>query len=377
MTLKLKKPRLKEIHGVLFLENRIRIGSGLGYASEIENPSDKYTDLFKNLTGEHTLDALVKRTVSTKLSKEEILEAIETLFEAGYLEDACCNVSNQLTEKELERYKVNLNFFNTFSNPNMSKYDYQIKLKNSHVIIFGLGGIGSNICMALIELGVGKITAFDFDTVELSNLNRQLLYSTDSVGKLKVEEATRRINDFNPEIEFNAFQKKISSSEDVKQLLSEHSGDVVVNVADFPTGYIDFWVNEACVNKGIPLFTALVAKKYGRSYSVVPGETACYNCQYLEELENNPKYLEELAATRVETSDGLGLYRTPNGALGPTCLFHGYFVSYEILRYLLFGSKKMLTYNKRFKIDFMTFETEFEDLKIMDSCEVCNRYKSD
>lgn len=368
----MKKPKLKEIHGVLFLENRIRIGSGFGYASEIENPSDKYTELFKNLTGEYDVDTLVKKTVSSRLSEEEIVEAIETLFNSGYLEEADYDVSEQLTEKELERYKVNLNFFNTLSNPNMSKYDYQIKLKNSHVIIFGLGGIGSNICMALTELGVGKITAFDFDVVELSNLNRQLLYSTNSVGKLKVEEATRRVNDFNPEIEFNAIHKKISSAEEVEQLLNEYSGDVVVNVADFPTGYIDFWINKACVNKKIPLFTALVAKKDGRSYSVIPGETACYNCQYLEEIENNPKYIEELAATRVETNDDLGLYRTPNGALGPTCLFHGYFVSYEILRYLLFGSKKILTYNKRFKIDFMTFETKFEDLKIMDSCEVCS-----
>jgi len=373
----MKKPKLKEIHGALFLKDRIRISSGFGYASEIKNPDDKFTLLIKTLDGSYNIDEIIEKCSSQNLTKKDILEAIDMLFKAGYLEDAEMEIPSELTQDELERYKVNINFFNTLDNSKMSKYDYQVKLKNSHVSIFGLGGIGSNICIALLELGVGKITAVEFDVVEPSNLNRQLLYSTSSIGKSKAEEARKRVAEFNPNVEFNVIEQRINSVEDVRQILTSHPCDVVVNVADFPTGYIDYWVNEACVEKNVPIFSAVVAKKQGRIYSVVPNETACFNCQYLAELERCPKIADEVEETRIEIDTDLGYYRSPNGALGPTCLFHGYFISYEILRYLLFGSKSLLTFNKRFDIDFLSFETSWHDLKRMESCEVCNKTVKD
>lgn len=197
----MKKPKIKDIHGVLFLNEKIRIGSGLDYAIEIENPSNKYSELIKNMTGEKDLNAIISDTTTSDLNKAEILDAISALTEAGYVEDASSTPPRELSPNELERYKVNINFFNTLSNSEISKYDYQIRLKNSHIVIFGIGGIGSNICLALAELGIGKITAIDFDVVELSNLNRQILYSTVSLGKLKTEEANRRSKPKNKRIQ--------------------------------------------------------------------------------------------------------------------------------------------------------------------------------
>ncbi|KAA0940629.1 ThiF family adenylyltransferase [Sporosarcina sp. ANT_H38] len=364
----MKYPKIKEIHGILYLNNRIRIGSGFGYAMEIDDPENKYASLIELLNGENSIDDILKKLNNENLTAEEIIEGINSLNSEGYLEDASTEPPAILSKEELERYKVNINFFNTLSKESESKYDYQVKLKNSHVVIFGMGGIGSNICMALIELGIGKITAVDFDTVELSNLNRQLLYSTSSVGKLKTDEARKRINDFNPEIDFKAINKKISSSDEVKKILDENPCDVVVNVADFPSGYIDFWVNEACVNKNIPIFAGVVQKRFGRVYSVLPGETACYNCQYIQETNTAPGILEEFNAMQKN------MYRTPNGALGPTCLFHGYFISYEIMRYLL-NIDKILTYNKLFEIDFLTFESRYYDIEKNANCDVCNKVK--
>lgn len=368
----MEKPKLKDIHGVLFLKDKIRVGSGLDYAIEIDNPEDKYTELIKNLKKDYDLATIVAKSKSEKLSSKEITEAIFTLTEAGYIEDSNIVPPDSLSEEELERYKVNLNFFNTLATETTSKFDFQNKLKESHILIFGMGGIGSNICLALLELGIGTITAVDFDIVELSNLNRQILYSTSSIGNLKISEAKKRAEEFNPNVKFNAIHQQISSTDDVSDIIKESNCDMVVNVADYPTGFIDFWVNEACMSQGKPLIAALVQKKYGRVYSVVPNETTCYNCQYLNELIEIPSYKEELESTRLQSDpNGLDLFRTPNGALGPTCLFQGYFVSYEILRYILFGKEEMLTFNKRFSINFLTFESEFEKLEKNNECKCC------
>ncbi|AYG01072.1 HesA/MoeB/ThiF family protein [Lactococcus allomyrinae] len=362
-----KKPQIKAVHGVLVLESVIRIGSGLDYAIEIDNPNQKYTKFIHSLSGIDTVEEIIKNNPS--LNSDEILEALETLDSYGYLEDAEDDRNNLFSDDELNKYKVNLNFFSTLKSSN--KYEIQNKLKNSRILILGLGGIGSNICISLCELGIGNITAVDFDTVDSSNLNRQLLYDEVHIGRLKTEAAAERVHQFNSSVNFKAISQEISSFEDVKRIVKKEKYDAVVNVADYPTGYIDSWVNRVCVEYKIPLFAASVSKKWGRVYSVIPHETACYQCQCLEEERKNPNYLKELEAIKKTSGAETSRYRTPNGALGPACLFQGYFVGYEILRLILFGSKALTTNNKRFNIDFMSFSQNFDELIKFDDCPVC------
>ncbi|KRN67042.1 thiamine biosynthesis protein (thiF) [Pediococcus cellicola] len=360
------------MHGLLFLKNRVRIGAGESYVANIDNPNDKYTKILKALKLGISRKEALAHPEKYDLSKAELKDCLKVLENAGYLEDEAIQPPVDLTGDNLERYKVNLNFFSTLENPFNNKFKYQEKLKNATVLIIGLGGIGSNICIALLELGIGKIIATDFDEVDLSNLNRQILYSEKSVGKLKSEEAKKRANEFNSYVQFETIHQEISSQKDVQKIITVSKPDFVVNVADYPTGYIDFWVNQACVEKKIPLIAALVDKKNGRVYTVIPGKTACYNCQYVDELNSLPQHEEEVMATRVQkNSEKLDLYRSPNGALGPACLFQGYFVSFEIMRYLFWGAESMLTFNKRFSIDFLSFEQKFTPLKKLDDCEVC------
>ena len=359
----MNKPRIKEVHGVLFLNEKIRIGTGYGYASVIEDPGNKFAQLIKLLDGKHTLEEIFKQTSPT-LSEEEVHEAIELLLEEGYLEDAEEVPPSILSEQELVRYRVNINFFNTLCKGYESKYAYQAKLKHAHVVLFGIGGIGSNICLALAELGIGKFTAIDFDKVELHNLNRQVLYSTSGVGRLKTEIAKQRLSDFNPDIEFTAINKKIESLDDVRELLDAYPCDIVVDAADQPTGFIDFWVNQACVERQIPFFAASVAKQWGRAYSVIPGETACYNCRVIHETSVTPQIQEEIDYIKESN------FWTPNGALGPACMFHAYFISYEILRYLL-NTGPLLTFNRTLEINFMTFEQEYTEYQKQECCGVC------
>jgi len=359
------RPKIKEAYEVLCLPARIRIGMGLGYAIEIADPEGKFTPLIQLLDGAHDLREIITE-LNGLLTEQEIQEGVQLLLEEGYLEDAAVPAPSIFSEQELQRYHVNLNYFSTLCKGFESKYSYQEKLKKTHVVLLGLGGIGSNVCMALAELGIGHITAVDFDRVELRNLNRQVLYSTKTVGQLKTEVARRHIADFNPDIVFEAVNHRIQSLEEVRNILDTHPCDIVVHVADRPMGFIDNWVNEACIERRLPLFSGAVGKQNGFIYSVIPGETACYNCKVLQETEAAPHLTEEIEFIRTHgISDR-------NSALGPACMFSAYMLSYEILRYHL-KIAPLITYNRTLVIDFMTFQQEYYHFEKQDTCPVCNK----
>ena len=153
----------------------------------------------------------------------------------------------------------------------------QRKVRGSHALILGAGAIGSHTCWNLAAIGVGKITLVDFDTVEESNFNRQLMYTPEDLGKYKVDVLGAKIRAFNPEIEVVSINRKICSEDDVEQLID--GADLVVKAIDTPEESMD-WVNNACVRHRVPYIcggfldsTAVVGPNY------LPGKSACFACQ--------------------------------------------------------------------------------------------------
>jgi len=357
------RPRLKEVFGALMLPGRIRLGGAFGYASEIEDPDGNYACLLERLDGRHDLEDLVD-ALRGRLTPDDVTEALCLLVDAGYVEDADVSVPAVLSSDDLQRYKANINFFNTLSGT-PSKFERQAQLKQSTGVLFGLGGIGSNVCTALAELGIGRLVAVDFDRVELSNLNRQVLYSTPAVGRPKAEVAAERIREFNPDIEFVAHDRRITSLDDVRSVLDEAAPNFVVNLADKPNGYIDHWVNRACVERGVPLFAASIFCGVGTAYSVdQPGTSACYACRVAAELAASPALVEEL--DHIRTSE----HNDANGALGLACMLQAYVVASEILRHLL-GFATPLTRDRTLEVDFLTFEQTWHAFPRRAGCEVC------
>ncbi|HEU5379787.1 MAG TPA: ThiF family adenylyltransferase [Ktedonobacteraceae bacterium] len=364
----ISRPKIKEVYEILCLPARIRIGMGFGHAIEIPDPEEKFTPLIQLLDGSHDLREIIAE-LKNLLTEQEIQDSIQLLLEEGYLEDAAVPPPSLLSEREVQRYRANLDYFNTLCKGFDSKYDYQIKLKKTRVVLFGLGGIGSNVCIALAELGIGQITAVDFDRVEIHNLNRQVLYSTGAVGQLKTEVARSRLVDFNPDIVFEAINHRIQSLGEIRTILDTHPCDIVVHVADRPMGFIDGWVNEACVERRIPLFAGAVGKQSGFIYSVIPGETACYQCKVLQETEAAPRLIEEREFIRAH---GIA---ARNSALGPACMFAAYMLSYEILRHHL-KIAPLVTYNRTLVIDLMTFTQEYYHFKKHDTCPICSKVEN-
>ena len=150
----------------------------------------------------------------------------------------------------------------------------QRKLLNSRVLLIGAGGLGSPVALYLAAAGVGTLGIVDFDVVDLSNLQRQILHRGRDVGRPKVQSALDTIGDLNPDVKVIPYQEALSS-ENVRRIFADF--DVVVNGCDnFPTRYL---VNDACVFLGKPMVDGSIFKFEGQATVFLPGH-GCYRCLY-------------------------------------------------------------------------------------------------
>lgn len=150
----------------------------------------------------------------------------------------------------------------------------QKKIRNTSVAIFGVGGLGTLVARYVVGGGFKSVVLVDFDTVSLSDIHRQILYSSEDVGRPKAEVAARVLKAVNPEVEIEALAEAISPD------LAEE----VVSKVDVVVDALDNWasrhvVNAAAVKSGRPLIHGAVQEWYGHVTTVIPGRTPC-----LEEL---------------------------------------------------------------------------------------------
>lgn len=153
----------------------------------------------------------------------------------------------------------------------------QLRLKNAKVLVTGAGGLGCPISTYLTLAGVGRIDIVDMDKVDLTNLNRQFLYSPEDVGKSKAAVAAKKLGEINPEIQINGIEEKITY-DNAFDLIKGY--DAVIDGTDnFPVRYA---VNDAAMYNKIPLFHGAVLMYEGRAMSIIPKETACFRCVFPE-----------------------------------------------------------------------------------------------
>jgi len=176
----------------------------------------------------------------------------------------------QLTNDEIKRYSRHLIM------PEVG-VDGQRKLKAARVLSIGAGGLGSPVALYLAAAGVGRIGIVDFDTVDFSNLQRQVLHGTPDVGRSKLQSARDRLTAINPEVQIDTYETSLTSK-NALDLFREY--DVIVDGTDnFPTRYL---VNDACVLLGKPNAYGSIFRFEGQaSVFAFPGGP-CYRCLYPE-----------------------------------------------------------------------------------------------
>ncbi|HME43282.1 MAG TPA: HesA/MoeB/ThiF family protein [Syntrophorhabdales bacterium] len=149
----------------------------------------------------------------------------------------------------------------------------QKKLKISHVVIAGVGGLGCASATYLVAAGVGHITIVDFDVVELSNLNRQVLYWEEDIGAKKVTVAQKKLSRLNPTIEITPVWAEITE-QNASSIIS--GAQVVVDGLDKLDARLA--LNAACIRQKIPYVYGGVSRFRGMMTTIIPGETPCLAC---------------------------------------------------------------------------------------------------
>ncbi|HUR33669.1 MAG TPA: molybdopterin-synthase adenylyltransferase MoeB [Vicinamibacterales bacterium] len=176
----------------------------------------------------------------------------------------------QLTNEEIKRYSRHLIM------PEVG-VDGQRRLKAGSVLCVGAGGLGSPAAMYLAAAGVGRIGVVDFDVVDYSNLQRQIIHGTSSIGKTKLESAKARLLDINPHIQVDTYETALSS-ENALELFEPY--DVILDGTDnFPTRYL---TNDACVLLGKPNAYGSIFRFEGQASVFGAPGGPCYRCLYPE-----------------------------------------------------------------------------------------------
>jgi adenylyltransferase/sulfurtransferase len=153
----------------------------------------------------------------------------------------------------------------------------QLKLKAAKVLCIGAGGLGSPLAMYLAAAGVGTLGIVDFDVVDFTNLQRQIIHSTGDVGRKKLESAEESVKGINPFIEVRKFETRLTSD---NALSIFRDFDVVVDGTDnFPTRYL---VNDACVLTGKPNVYGSIFRFEGQASVLATKDGPCYRCWYPE-----------------------------------------------------------------------------------------------
>ena len=220
----------------------------------------------------------------------------------------------------------------------------QHNLACAKVLIVGAGGLGSPAAMYLAAAGIGRIGIADPDVVDLSNLQRQILHTTNDIGKAKVDSAKSTMQSINPDVEIKTYHEKIDS-DTIRDILSDY--DFVLDATDnFASKYL---INDACVLADKPFTYAGLLRFEGQLMTVLPHRTPCYRCVFPTQPPRSAK----------------------TGVVGATAGVIGSLQALEAIKYIT-GAGELMT-GRLLIFDALT--AEFHTLKLPargDGCAVCS-----
>ena len=223
----------------------------------------------------------------------------------------------------------------------------QEKLLNSKVLLIGVGGIGSATSIYLTSAGIGELIIVDKDIVDLTNLQRQILYSSDDIGKYKVECAKKQLNALNPECRIN----EIYTTIDDKNLAEiAKDVDIILDATDrFATRHL---INQVAVNINKPLIIASAIRYDTQIFTINPlqKEFACFECVYPQATGS----LEEVCAT--------------HGVFAPAVGMIGTILAAEAIKFLL----SLTTLNNQILLfNLLNYQSQKLQVKKSPNCKVC------
>jgi len=229
----------------------------------------------------------------------------------------------------------------------------QIKIMKSKILLIGLGGLGSPSAYYLTGAGVGTIGIIDNDTVDISNLHRQIIHFSNDRNIPKVESAAQKMKALNPEVKINSYHQNIEP-DNIIDIISEY--DFVISATD--TFRSKFLINDACFFAKKPLSHAGITQWHGQAMTIIPGETACFRCLFNE------------APVEDEHADKKDI-----GVFGPAAGILGLIQSTEAIKYITGNTKDLLT-DQILSLNIKTMENQKIKMKPQKNCPLCGETPS-
>ncbi|MDE6885949.1 MAG: HesA/MoeB/ThiF family protein [Helicobacteraceae bacterium] len=224
----------------------------------------------------------------------------------------------------------------------------QVKLFNSSVLIIGAGGLGSPNAFYLTAAGIGKIGIIDFDKVDLSNLQRQILHNMENLDEHKVDSALTKLSKVNDRTKFNIYKEKISK-DNILDFIAPY--DFIIDATD--NFAAKFLINDACILGNKAFSHAGIYEFSGQIMTILPKKSACFACAFEAPPPNelNPRFKA-------------GLFGVVPGVLGAL-------QASEAIKYLL-NIGDLLT-NKLLSINLKTMNFKTIEIKMNKTCRICSQ----
>ncbi|WP_406311983.1 TOMM precursor leader peptide-binding protein [Streptosporangium sp. NBC_01639] len=354
---------MKRVHQPFTLPGgRIIIGlSQFGVASEIADDEDgSIAKLLTLLDGTRTIDEICADFATTHpdVDDDNVREVISDLIESGFVEDAGAPMPANLTGREAARHESARHFFSWIdTSPRTSPYEVQSRIKGARVSLLGVGGTGSAVASGLVASGIGALHLADFDSVEESNLTRQLLYAEEDLGKPKISQAMARLRAMNGSVQVSGSETKVTGPDDVAELMA--GCDMFVLCADEPHPEIVEWTNEAALRTDTPWFMSLYTGPMVVVGSFVPHDTGCWTCLDRQEDRRKEKELERLLTEA-----------RPNAVIAASANISGHLCALEVLYHL--GGLPAQTRGRVFHWNLAVWDHQYHiDVPRDDECPSC------
>lgn len=276
------------------VDGHVRIGSVVhGIGAEIEDPEGWVWTLVQAMDGTRDARRIAAEVAGAHPAPDEddVLRAMADLRQAGFLQDAAATVPGELSERERVRYGRGVPLLRWMdSSPRTNSWDLQLALARARVLLIGLGGAGGIAAQGLVASGVGRLHCVDPDVVELSNLNRQVLYRERDIGRGKVDAALESLRALNSDVTVTGEAGEVRGTDDLVRLLRAGTADgaaydLLVLSADRPAA-LRSWTNRACLRTNTPWVDGGYRGPLVTAGLYTPGSSGCLECHRVAQAES-------------------------------------------------------------------------------------------
>jgi molybdopterin/thiamine biosynthesis adenylyltransferase len=304
------RPRIKPEHRAYrTVDGNVRIGSVIyGIGAEIADPDGWVWTLTEAMDGSRTVERIAAEVTDRHpgVGPDTVRGAMADLRQAGYVDDAAAPLPAGLGDRDEVRHGRGVALLRWMDlSPRSSPWSAQLRLRQARVLVLGVGGTGGAAAQILVASGVGRLHVVDPDVVELSNLNRQLLYREADIGHPKAAAAAAALRSLNSDVTVTGERCEVRGPDSLADLLRGGPGpyDVLVLGADRPPE-IRRWANRVCLALGTPWVEGGYRGPLVTVGVHVPGQGPCWECQRAGEVERRdlrlrPGQSEDAASPRM------------------------------------------------------------------------------